>query len=94
MDNSTEGHKEKKTVDHFVSRGVYGTCLVTSTFLIHRLLAGKVIEGYLLFDDMKSYLCHYWYSIDEVNHDLGPIINKRLGNNIFINMLARSMKWN
>ena len=36
MDNSTNRHKEK-IVDAFVSGGVYGACLVTSTLLIHRL---------------------------------------------------------
>ena len=82
MENSTERHQEK-IVDAFVSKVVYGACLVTTTLLIHRSRAGKVIEGYLVFDDMKSYLCHYWCSIDEINRDLGSIINKRLGNNIF-----------
>ena len=62
MDNSTERHKEK-TVDAFVSKGVYGACLITSTLLVHRSQLGKVIEGYLVFDDMKSYLRHYWCSI-------------------------------
>ena len=42
-----------------------------------------MIEGYLVFDDMKSYLHHYWCSIGEVNRDLGSIINKQLGNSIF-----------
>ena len=46
MDNSTERHKEK-IVDAFVSRSVYGACLVTSTLLVHHLQTGKVIEGYL-----------------------------------------------
>ena len=76
MDNSTKRHREK-IVDAFVSRGVYGVCLVTSKLLIHRLQAGKVIEGYLVYVDMK--LPHYWCSIHEVNHDdeydLGSIIN-------------------
>ena len=77
MDNSTERHKEK-IVDAFVSKGVYGACLITSILLVHRLQTGKVIEGSLVFDDMKSYLRYYWYSIDEVNNDLGSNINKRL----------------
>ena len=42
-----------------------------------------MIEGYLVFDELKLYLHHYWCSIDEVNHDLGSNINKRLGNSIF-----------
>ena len=66
MDNFTERHKEKM-VDAFVSKGVYGACMVTSTLLVNRLQVGKVIEGYLVFDDMKSYLRHYWCSIDGVN---------------------------
>ena len=88
MDNSTERHKEN-IVDAFVSRGVYGDCLVASTLLIHRLQVGKVIEGYLVFDDMKSYLRHYWCSIDEVNHDLASTIKKRLGNSIFEGRLSQ-----
>ena len=59
MDNSTERHKEK-VVDVFVSKDVYGACLITSTLLVHRLQGGKMIEGYLVFDDMKSYLRHYF----------------------------------
>ena len=77
MDNSTERHKEK-IVDAFVSKYVFGGCLITSTLLVHRLQVGKVIEGYLVFDDMKSNLRHYWCSIDGVNHELGSIINKRI----------------
>ena len=50
---------KKKMVDTFVSRGVSGAYLVISTLLIHRLQAGYVIEGYLVFDDMRSYLRHY-----------------------------------
>ena len=88
MDNSTEKHEEK-IIDAFVSRGVYGACLVTSTLLIHRLQAGEVIEGYLAFDDMKSYLHHYWCSIGEVNHDLGSIINKQLRNSLFKGRLSQ-----
>ena len=55
MDNSTENHKET-VVDDFVSRGVRGAYRVTLTLLIHRLQTGKVIEGYIVFDDMRSYL--------------------------------------
>ena len=73
MNNSTERHEEK-IVDAFVLKGVYGTCLITSTLLFHRLQTGNVIEGYLVFDDVKSNLRHYWCSIDEVNHDLCSII--------------------
>ena len=58
MDNSTERHKEK-IFNAFVSKCVYGACLITSTLLVHRLQVGKAIEGYLVFDDMKSYLHHY-----------------------------------
>ena len=80
---------EKKKVDTFVSRRVSGACLVTSILLIHRLQAGNVIEGYLVFDDMRSYMRHYWCSIDGVNHDLGSIINTGLGNSIFKGRLSQ-----
>ena len=86
MDNSTKRQKEK-IVDAFVSRGVSGVCLVTSKLLITRLQAGKVIEGYLVFVDMK--LRHYWCSIDEANHDLVSTINIRLGTNIFKGRLSQ-----
>ena len=82
MDNSVEKYTEK-IVNVFVSRGVHGACLVTSTLLAHRLQTGEVNKGYLVFNDIRSYLRHYWYSIDGVNHDLGSLINKRLGINIF-----------
>ena len=92
MDNSIEKHTES-IVDDFVSRDVYGACLVTSTLLAHRLQIGKVIEGYLVFDDMRSYLRHYWCSVDGVNHDLGSLINKQLGISIFKGRLSHASSW-
>ena len=68
---------------------MHGACLVTSTLLVHRLQIGKVIEGYLVFDAMRSYLRHYWCSVDGVNHDLGSLINKRLGICVFKDPLSQ-----
>ena len=68
---------------------MHGACLVTSTLLAHRLQTGEVNEGSLVFDDMRSYLYHYWYSIDDVNHDLGSLINKWLGISIFKGRLSQ-----
>ena len=48
-----------------------------------------MILGYLVFDDMKSYLRYYWCSIDALIHDLGSIINKRFGNRIFRGRLSQ-----
>ena len=81
MNNSIEKHTES-IVNAFVSRKVCGACLVTSTLLAHRLHIGEVIGGYLVFDDMRSYLRHYWCSVDGVDHDLGSLVNKRLGINV------------
>ena len=68
---------------------MHGACLVTSTLLAHRLQIGKVIEGYLVFDDMRSYLRHYWCNVDGVNHDIGSLINKWLGISIFKGRLSQ-----
>ena len=42
----------------FVEKGKYGVCLVASALLHHRAnRAGKIMEGYLIFDQMSRFLC-------------------------------------
>ena len=63
----------------FVEKGKYGVCLVASALLHHRAnRAGKIIEGYLIFDQMKCYVRHYWFRINGKDYDVGSIINTSL----------------
>ena len=67
----------------FVEKDRYGVCLVASALLRHRLNGtGMIIEGYLIFDQMKFYVRHYWFRINDKDYDVGTAIN--VGLNIHV----------
>ena len=67
----------------FVEKSKYGVCLVASALLRHHVnRAGMIIEGYLIFDQMKCYVRHYWFRINGKDYDVGSIINTSL--NIYV----------
>ena len=67
----------KWVVDIFVTRKMFGVCLLGSALLVHRLHKGKVIEGYEVFED-KTYIRHYWVRINNEDIDVGAEVYKRL----------------
>lgn len=75
--------KFHETVNDFVSRKITAACLVSSALLVHRSKTGAVVEGYLINDEMKYYIRHYWCCINEKDYDAGSIINMLLIPDVF-----------
>ena len=75
--------KFHETINNFVSRKITAACLVSSALLVHRSKTGDVVEGYLINDEMKYYVRHYWCCINEQDYDVGSIINMILIPDVF-----------
>ena len=75
--------KFHETVNDFVTRKVMAACLVSSALLVHRSKVGLVVEGYLINDNFKYYVRHYWCRINEKDYDVGTIINMILMPDVF-----------
>ena len=75
--------KFHETINDFVSRKITAACLVSSALLVHRSKAGSVVEGYLINDEMKYYVRHYWCCINEQDYDVGSVINMLLIPDVF-----------
>ena len=65
-------------VEQFVSRRRYGVCQVSSALLVHRIDSGEVIEGFLIFDDDKEFVRHYWTRVNGMNIDIGMMSHDKL----------------
>ena len=68
-------------VEQFASRRTYGVCQVSSALLVHRIGSGEVIEGFLIFDDCKQFIRHYWTRVNGMNIDIGMMIHDKLFSN-------------
>ena len=75
--------KFHETINDFVSRKITSACLVSSALLVHRSKVGSVVEGYLINDEMKYYVRHYWCCINEQDYDAGTVINMLLIPDVF-----------
>jgi len=75
--------KFHETINDFVSRKITTACLVSSALLVHRSKAGNVVEGYLINDEMKYYVRHYWCCINGQDYDVGSVINMVLMPDVF-----------
>ena len=63
-----------QTVTDFVSRKCDGACLVSSAILLKRVGYGELIQGYLINDEIKYYVRHYWCRIDGKDYDAGTLV--------------------
>ena len=75
--------KFHETINDFVSRKLVAACLVSSALLVHRSKAGNVVEGYLINDEMRYYVRHYWCCINGKDYDAGTVINMILMPSVF-----------
>ena len=61
----------------FVEKKHMGACLVSSA-LFSELTNAEVVEGYLVYDDQKFYIRHYWAVLEGYEVDIGSMINRQL----------------
>jgi hypothetical protein len=65
----------ERIVSHFVKRGWGSACLAGSALLVESLGEGTLVSGYLVNDEFRSYLRHFWYKgRDGISYDVGTMV--------------------
>ena len=62
--------------EEFISRNMYGVCLLASTVFIKRYGSGEIIQGYLKFLKNGAYVRHYWVRVDGYDVDIGSKVSR------------------
>ena len=64
-------------VQLFVRRKIVGACLLSSTMLAE-VTNGNVVEGFLIFDELKVYFRHYWTIFNNRIYDIAHLVRQKL----------------
>ena len=64
-------------VEQFVKRKIVGACLLSSAILAE-LTGGKVIQGYVISDELRTFFRHYWTVVNSNVYDITYLIRQQL----------------
>ena len=73
--------------DLFCKKKLLGACLLSSAML-STLTKDDVVEGYLIFDQLKLYFRHYWTVVENTTYDISFRVRQRLFQSSSISRLS------
>ena len=73
--------------DLFCKKKLLGACLLSSAML-STLTKGDVVEGYLIYDQLKLYFRHYWTVVENTTYDISFRVRQRLFQSSSISRLS------